>query len=265
MKMRRSFFPLTLAFLLILTASMVSGQAFGVKKKPTKPHQFGNVTMNSFSEQNDVAPVVFKHWLHRMKYSCRLCHVDLGFAMQAGETGIREEDNQNGLYCGTCHDGGESFPAEEEGAPGEVTKHCDRCHSSGRKVEFKNDFYKMTKGFPRARGGNRVDWLKAEEAGLITLKDHLEGVTIKRKPLKIPLESDFATKEVKMPDIIFSHEKHAVWNGCELCHPELFGVEKGVTVFTMQEVFDGKFCGACHGSVAFVTMDCQLCHVKEVF
>jgi c(7)-type cytochrome triheme protein len=265
MKMNDGLFPVLSALVLVLAVSPAWAQTFGVKKRPVKPHEFGNVTMNSYSEQNDMAPVVFNHWLHRMKYSCRLCHVDLSFAMQAGDTGIREADNLNGIYCGTCHDGRESFAPEEKDPSGETKKNCDRCHSGGRKVEFKNNFYTITKGFPRARGGNRIDWLKAEEAGLLTLKDQLEGVTIERKPLKIPLESDITAKEIKMPDIIFSHEKHAVWNGCELCHPELFAVEKGVTVYTMQEIFDGKFCGACHGNVAFVTMDCQLCHVKEMY
>jgi len=265
MKTNKRLVSLVTALAVLLFSSAIFAQTFGVKKKPVKPHQFGNVTMNNFSEQNNAAPVVFKHWLHRMKYTCRLCHVDLDFAMQTGETSIREEDNLNGLYCGTCHNGKESFAPEEKSPDGSDTKNCDRCHSGGRKVEFKNNFYKLTKGFPRSRGGNKVDWLKAEEAGLVTLKNHLEGVTIKRRPLKIPVDSDIATREIKMPNIIFSHEKHAVWNGCELCHPELFGVEKGVTVYTMQEIFDRKFCGACHGSVAFVTTDCQLCHMKEPY
>lgn len=67
-----------------------------------------------------------------------------------------------------------------------------------------------------------------------------------------------------MPEIVFSHNKHSVWNGCELCHPDLFGVEKGKTKYTMQDVFDGLYCGACHGKVAFSNLDCQLCHLKEV-
>ncbi len=66
-------------------------------------------------------------------------------------------------------------------------------------------------------------------------------------------------------DIIFSHDKHSVWNGCELCHPDIFGVKKGVTVYEMQDIFDGKFCGACHGKVSFANEDCQLCHTEEVY
>jgi len=33
--------------------------------------------------------VVFDHWLHRAKFTCRLCHVDIGFAMKAEATDIR--------------------------------------------------------------------------------------------------------------------------------------------------------------------------------
>jgi c(7)-type cytochrome triheme protein len=107
--------------------------------------------------------------------------------------------------------------------------------------------------------------LKAEEKGLLKLKDHLEGITIKRRALKIPVDTEIKSDVAGMPDIIFSHKKHAVWNGCELCHPEIFGVKKGATVYEMQDIFEGKYCGACHGKVAFTNMDCQLCHTKEVY
>jgi c(7)-type cytochrome triheme protein len=255
------------AFLIvILCATVVFSETFGVKKRMKKPDEYGNVVINNFSGKSDEAPVVFKHWLHRSKFTCRLCHVDLGFAMKAGGTGITEADNKSGLYCGACHHRGkEAFGDVEKKRSQGTVKMCDRCHSYGKKVTFKNDFYKLTKGFPRARFGNRVDWLKAEDNGLIRLKDELPGITIKRKALKDPKDSAYEAKEEGMPDIIFSHKKHAVWNGCELCHPEIFGVKKGATVYSMQDIFDGKYCGACHGKVAFVNMDCQLCHTKEVY
>ena len=34
------------------------------------------------------------------------------------------------------------------------------------------------------------------------------------------------------------------------------------TSWKVQDIFDGKYCGACHGKVAFTNMDCQLCHTK---
>jgi c(7)-type cytochrome triheme protein len=250
---------------LLLGASIAFAQTFGVKKRSLKPYEFGNVVMNSFSEENNVAPVVFKHWVHRAKYTCRLCHVDLGFAMEAGATGVRDYDNTSGLYCGACHNGKEAFGPKTKTRAGQGGKNCDRCHSYGKHKDTGKAFYDFAKGFPRARFGNKVDWLKAEEKGLLKLKDHLEGITIKRRALKIPVDTEIKSDVAGMPDIIFSHKKHAVWNGCELCHPEIFGVKKGATVYEMQDIFEGKYCGACHGKVAFTNMDCQLCHTKEVY
>ena len=76
-----------------------------------------------------------------------------------------------------------------------------------------------------------------------------------------PWDKDFAY----MPDIIFSHRKHTVWNGCELCHPEIFvGVKKGSSRYSMATIFEGNSCGACHNMVAFPLTDCQRCHTKAV-
>ncbi len=254
-----------LVLFLVLLYALVNAETFGVKKRMPRPDEYGNVVIDNYSTKKHIAPVVFNHWLHRAKYTCRLCHVDIGFAMKAGGTGITELDNKSGLYCGACHNGKEAFGAEERHITGKTIKNCDRCHSYGKKVKFKYNFYKFTKGFPRARFGNRVDWLKAEEMGLIKLKDYLEEVSIKRRALKIPKDMELKAKEIDMPDIIFSHRKHAVWNGCELCHPDIFGVKKGSTKFSMQDIFNGKYCGACHGKVSFPTYDCQLCHSKEVY
>ena len=95
-------------------------------------------------------------------------------------------------------------------------------------------------------------------------EEEVEGVSIKRKKLTNPKELELGAKALGMPNIIFSHKKHSIWNGCELCHPEIFGVKKGETIYTMQDLFNGKYCGSCHGSVAFPNDDCQRCHTDEV-
>jgi len=252
--------------LLISGISAVYAQTGGVKKKRPPRHEFGSVLINNYSETKKIAPVVFKHWLHRARYTCRLCHIDIGFDMQAGGTFMTEEDNLNGLYCGACHDGKEAFGPTENGLSGsKAKKNCDLCHSYGKKVSFKVDFYKFTKKFPRARFGDKINWLKVEEAGMIKLKDYLEGVSFESKPIKYSAAIEVKTKVSEMPDIIFSHEKHTIWNGCELCHPDIFGIKKGATKYTMQDIFAGKFCGACHGKVAFPNLDCQGCHTKDVY
>ncbi len=252
------------AILVCLLFSLVYADTFGTKKKRPKPDEYGTIVLNNYSEKKSIAPVVFRHWFHRSRYTCRLCHVDIGFAMKTGGTGITENDNKNGLYCGACHNGKEAFSAEEKQSNGDIIKNCDRCHSFGKKVAFKHDFYAFRKGLPQERFGNGIDWIKAEEMKIVTLKDQLEGISIKRKKLTNPKELELSAKTVGMPNIIFSHKKHAIWNGCELCHPEIFGVKKGATVYTMQDIFNGRYCGACHGSVAFPNDDCQRCHTEAV-
>lgn len=254
-----------LVFLLIsfLSVTIAFAQTFGTKKRAPKPDEYGTVIIDNYSRKAGMAPVVFAHWLHRSKYTCRLCHVDLGFAMETGQTMIREDDNRNGLYCGACHNGKEAFTVKVEDRSTQMNVNCDRCHSLGKDIEPEFNFYEFVKGFPPSRFGNRVDWLKAEKKGLVKLDDHLKGISIKRKALEIPEDLDLDAAMDDMPDIIFSHEKHAVWNGCELCHPQIFSIKKAGTVFEMQDIFDGKYCGACHGKVAFTNMDCQLCHSKD--
>ena len=105
----------------------------------------------------------------------------------------------------------------------------------------------------------------AEDQGLVVLKDYLEGISIERPDLMIQDDKQLHAKVAGMPAILFSHEKHTVWNGCELCHPQIFGIRKRAQVYDMQEIFEGKYCGACHGSVAFPNTDCRLCHTEDVY
>lgn len=252
-----------LVFFLVTAAYAAT---YGAKKRRPKPHEYGAVVINNFSAKNRMRPVVFPHWIHRAKHTCRLCHVDIGFAMRAGGTEITEDDNKAGLYCGACHNGTVAFAPKETSAKGETVENCDRCHSYRKEgIPFKNDFYEFKKGMPQGRFGNGIDWLKAEDEGRVKLVDYLEGVSIRRQKLKNPEDIEISAKETGMPDIIFSHRKHAIWNGCELCHPEIFGVNRGEVKYTMQDIFDGKFCGACHDIVAFPNSDCQGCHTKPVF
>ena len=261
--MRRAAFITVV--LLVAFSSKGDSQTFGTKKRSPKPDEYGTVVMSNHAANVDSDPVVFPHWLHRAKYTCRLCHVDLGFAMTANETGVTEKDNLNGLYCGACHNGAIAFGPEETVTDGEAVQYCDRCHSKGNDVDLKYEFYDFVKDFPRARFGNRVDWMKAEDQGLIQLEDFIEGISIKRAQLMIPEDRTITPRVEGMPNIIFSHEKHTVWNGCELCHPQIFGIRKRAQIYDMQEIFEGKFCGACHGQVAFPNTDCRLCHTDDVY
>lgn len=247
-----------------LTWTSVTAESFGKRQRRPKPHEYGSVVIDTVSTANDIAAVEFSHWFHRSRYTCRLCHVDIGFAMIVGETGITEADNRHGLYCGTCHNGTIAFGWKDSETGEESTENCVRCHSVGRSVEPQHDFYVFWEGMPRQRFGNGIDWVKAEDNGLVQPVDILEGVSIERPKLMNPSDEELEPKEVTMPDIVFSHTKHTVWNGCEVCHPQIFGVTSSANQYTMQEIFDGSYCGACHGKVSFANDDCQRCHTKPV-
>lgn len=75
------------------------------------------------------------------------------------------------------------------------------------------------------------------------------------------------TKPVK--SVVFLHKRHTMDAGleCGSCHDDLFemaaGTAEGNDDFTMQSLYDGKYCGACHdGSTAFASNKrCTTCHV----
>ncbi len=257
-------------FFIVLSAVLFSAEGATAVKLPS-PAEYGRVTLNNYSERAGMAPVVFEHWLHRTMFTCRLCHIDLGFAMEGGATKIKAENNRNGLYCGTCHNGkrvhGDKkiFAACADTYTKEEAKRCDRCHSRGKDVKKEYDFYKFTDKFPKKGLGNGIDWDAAEAEGIIKPADFLEGASIKRPPLKPQKDFSIESKGTWMSDIVFSHKKHTVWNGCEVCHPEIFpSVKKGVTKYSMIQIFAGEYCGVCHGKVAFPLVDCERCHTKPV-
>jgi c(7)-type cytochrome triheme protein len=257
----------------LLLLSMLAPAALGAdtgpgKKRRPLPNEFGRVVMEPVGEKGKLPPVVFEHWLHRARFTCRLCHVDIGFAMKANGSAVKAADNEAGYFCGACHNGklvvlGQKvFASCAKVTP---TQACHRCHSVGMNVVPEVDFASFTKNLPRGRFGNGVDWEKAEQDKLIHPIDELPGISIKRQPITAQKDFALSPKLEGMPDIIFSHKKHTVWSGCEGCHPDIFvGVKKGVTKYTMVEIFEGKYCGVCHSSVAFPTLDCQRCHVRPV-
>lgn len=69
----------------------------------------------------DFAPAVFPHWVHRVKFKCYVCHNNtVGFQMKAGSTAITMDMIEEGKYCGQCHKGKPAFGVSFET--------CSRCH-----------------------------------------------------------------------------------------------------------------------------------------
>jgi len=71
---------------------------------------------------DDVAPAMFPHWVHRVRFKCYVCHNDsIGFKMKAGATpDVTMDAIEDGKYCGACHKGKPAFAANFET--------CNRCH-----------------------------------------------------------------------------------------------------------------------------------------
>jgi c(7)-type cytochrome triheme protein len=256
-----------LAFVFCVLFSISAASAMTI----VSPERYGTVVIDNYSGRAGVAPVLFDHWLHRAKFTCRLCHVDVGFAMEAGATKISAATNMKGFHCGACHNGKRAFegrkifgscsdnPTREEGA------RCERCHSLGKNVKREHEFDKFIKGLPKQVFGNGIDWEQAESRGFIRPADFLEGVSIKREALKMDKDVFIESKGTWMSDVLFSHKKHAVWNGCEVCHPEIFpSTKKGTVRYSMMQISTGEYCGVCHDKVAFPIINCQKCHTRPV-
>ncbi len=110
-----------------------------------------------------------------------------------------------------------------------------------------------------------INWNKAVTDGIIrprgTLTDEEEEA-----PYEGFLDNIifFQAKVYMMADVAFPHGIHSYWLSCDSCHPEPFKKQIGANKFTMQEIFDGKWCGKCHGKVAFPASgyaNCRRCHV----
>lgn len=81
--------------------------------------EYGDVVLNRYSEKQDMRPVIFPHWFHRIRFRCKVCHHELGFEMRAGANDVTMDDIIDGRYCGMCHNGDVAWSVEN----------CDLCHS----------------------------------------------------------------------------------------------------------------------------------------
>ncbi len=257
------FLFLLLSFFALTLASTADAQIFLSGVPPDS--EYGRVILDSHSSQASPGPVVFDHWLHRSKFTCRLCHVDIGFAMRASSTGISASSNQQGFHCGACHDGkrvvnGKAiFPSCSLAAAPAEKSHCSRCHSLGKSGVRQYSYEKFAARMTKDIYG--IAWEQAERAGIIKPIDALEGLTIQRAPLKSRDNLAIHANAAFFSDVRFSHEKHSIWNGCEVCHPDIFPpAQKGAVKYSMYKIARGGSCGVCHGSVAFPVNGCLWCH-----
>ncbi len=64
----------------------------------------------------------------------------------------------------------------------------------------------------------------------------------------------------------FDHEIHSSLFSCKDCHPKLFLMKIGSSTVTMNDIYKGEYCGACHnGKKAFSSSECSKCHNVKAF
>jgi len=240
---------LILALLLFAGCAWTALAYYQLPPLPTAD-RYGDIVMDRVASAGGVKAVVFSHWSHRTRYSCRVCHFELNFELQAGQTEISEEDNRAGDFCGACHDGQQVFGSTEE--------NCGRCHT-GPQIDRSAVFYQLRDRLPKSRFGNRIDWVKAQQNGAI--KPIYSLFRADEKPLAFDKKLVLLAEWNWVPPAIFNHGTHAPWLDCSNCHPDIFNIQKKTTKhFLMQYILEKKFCGVCHFSVALPSDDCHACH-----
>ena len=249
---------LVLLFLVWMASCAVDesnpGQGFYALPPLPAPHEYGDVVIDHASRGVGEDAVVFSHWSHRALYTCRVCHFELPFVMEANGSGISEEAHRKGQFCAACHDGETAF--------GHTSKNCSKCHT-GVFADKESAFNKFRKSLelPEGNYGNKIDWIEAENRGLIEPKKSILEPDFE----PIPYDQEFelpATWSMISP-AHFSHDEHIRWLECSNCHPDIFAIEEeGTRHFLMEHILDGKFCGACHTKVAFPIDDCKACHPR---
>ena len=242
-----------LVFMLFIPLrSFSSHGSYNLPKLPA-PEEYGDVLIDKFSSAKKVMPVVFSHWVHRPKFTCRVCHVELDFSMKAGDTAVVCGGGEvTGKSCTVCHDGKTSFaPKDSEG------KNCDRCHNANASPNRKK-FEEMKAKLPKSGFGDGIDWSKALTDGLIQPKNSLKDGF---QPMVIATKLSLAAEMSGIPPATFPHEIHAKWLDCDMCHPDIFNIKKKTTKhFAMSRILNKEFCGVCHLRIAFPLDDCKRCH-----
>jgi c(7)-type cytochrome triheme protein len=123
-------------------------------------------------------------------------------------------------------------------------------------VKYLQQPYDAMATFPRDSAGI-IDWVKVLDQGLIDPRKSVDGTGE-----MFAVDFDIIFKNTaSMPNVRFPHRAHTEWLTCANCHPAIFIPQKGANPISMNEIIQGKYCGVCHGKVAFPpTMNCGRCH-----
>lgn len=107
------------------------------------------------------------------------------------------------------------------------------------------------------------DWTAALEEKVIAPRPGREPDSVESEVLT--LDVDFTTESDPAFKVTFSHQKHGVWLACPNCHTGMFEMRAGATPMRSHEAHSERYCGMCHGTVAFdIKTGCQSCHLRNL-
>ncbi len=127
-------------------------------------------------------------------------------------------------------------------------------------VRTLDDLPPTLRAFPKDAYGY-PDWTAAVEEGLISPRASLTEKEAKEEILDLDIL--FQINDRLMANVVFPHKIHTYWLSCKICHPKIFKAKKGANIFNMYDIWNGKYCGRCHGKVAYQPKgfrNCQRCH-----
>ncbi|WP_456417943.1 c(7)-type cytochrome triheme domain-containing protein [Thiolapillus sp.] len=235
----------------------------------------GNFVMKEHMEEmekQNMAPVLYPHWVHRIWFECKVCHQDI-FIMNRWRNNISHQQFDAGKQCGACHDGTMAFGVKDK-------KQCNKCHLAGKTEAEKlhtlsginhDEIQTVAKRFgaewnlKNLPDGNIpidkfgfIDWLSLKRNKVFNPIHSLrKNYKHKARSNKILFES-----KGNLDDVIFDHEIHSNWINCSSCHPEIF-LETLTNDVKMIRMSKGKHCGYCHGKVSFTFASCKRCHNRK--
>jgi c(7)-type cytochrome triheme protein len=221
--------------------------------------------------EKGVAPVLYPHWMHRIYFECKVCHMAI-FDIKRWSNEISHTAFDKGELCAECHDGSISFATHDE-------KSCIRCHVAGQPGAAKllkpdNVDHDAIRASAERLGAEwrpenlpegqlpldrfrMIDWLALKRNGvfkpLVSLDKNYKEEVRDNQIL-------FVGKTDSVDNVLFDHRIHSDWISCSTCHPAIFKAELGGNRVRMMEMARGRFCGHCHGRVSFTFADCKRCH-----
>ncbi len=178
--------------------------------------------------------VEFSHNAHTQWLGCSSCHPAI-FPLERGveRPVITMKKIRAGQYCGACH-GKVAFGVDNA---------CARCHEASYEqskwepqgpprapIERVATWNAVAKLLPVSAGS--PDWSKAINDGVVAPRYGLDESATDQTalPLDVPLISS-GNAAFK---VIFSHQAHTRWLGCNNCHSGLFQMKRGANPITMK-------------------------------